>query len=461
MVNNQPKRIKVLVLFGLIFIGACVDRIIDPISFNQPPIADAGFEKLVTLQSSPIQLDGHASHDLDGKPLSFFWELKSKPDESDAYLVEPKSVTPYLSVDLVGTYEVSLVVQNELAVSEVDTVAITVVNNAKNIILLIGDGMGFEQVRAAGMYRHGSDGTLSFESFPFHGRVSTHSASGVPTDSAAAATAMATGRKVNNGVISSAIPGDGSPLMTILERFKAKGAVTGLLTTTTITHATPAAFGAHEFSRKNQFEIGRDYLLESQPDILMGGAQFVDSASALEAGYTVVTSRESLFSLDRGRSQKVWGQFGATNLPYEGDGLGDLPHLSEMVETALDILDNDPDGFFLMVEGGRIDHAGHINDLYKNIFETLEFSRASRVVLDWASTNKDTLVIVTADHETGGLTVKENNGLGVLPDVIWKTTDHTSNDVPVYALGVNADQVNTAIDNTFIYELMLSTAFGN
>ncbi|MBW2505427.1 MAG: alkaline phosphatase, partial [Deltaproteobacteria bacterium] len=204
MVNNQPKRIKVLVLFGLIFIGACVDRIIDPISFNQPPIADAGFEKLVTLQSSPIQLDGHASHDLDGKPLSFFWELKSKPDESDAYLVEPKSVTPYLSVDLVGTYEVSLVVQNELAVSEVDTVAITVVNNAKNIILLIGDGMGFEQVRAAGMYRHGSDGTLSFESFPFHGRVSTHSASGVPTDSAAAATAMATGRKVNNGVISSA-----------------------------------------------------------------------------------------------------------------------------------------------------------------------------------------------------------------------------------------------------------------
>jgi len=130
----------------------------------------------------------------------------------------------------------------------------------KNIILLIGDGMGFEQVKAAGMYLNGKAGTLSFESFPNQAEVTTYSADSSVTDSAAAGTAIATGHKVNNGVISMAYPGDGSELYTLLEYFKERGKSTGLVSTTYMTHATPAVFGAHEPSRNNISEIARDYL---------------------------------------------------------------------------------------------------------------------------------------------------------------------------------------------------------
>jgi alkaline phosphatase len=432
--------------------GGCSDK-----SGNAIPIADAGYEQFVTLQSGSIPIDGRASRDDDGDVLSFQWELTSKPLGSAALLSSITTVTPLLSVDLEGTYIVSLIVNDGVDESEPDSTVVTVVPYARNIILLIGDGMGFEQVRAASMYENGAEGGLSFETLPFQGRVSTFSASSAVTDSAAAATALATGSKVNNGVISLAIPGDSTPLMTILERIAGQGAATGLVTTTTITHATPAAFAAHESSRNNQPEIGNDYLNDSRPDVLMGGAQFVDAVSALEAGYAVVTNRESLTSLDTEIQDKVWGQFGKYYLPYEEDGLGVLPHLSEMVQTALQILDNDPDGFFLMIEGGRIDHAGHINDLNKSILETIEFSHSAQKVLDWASGRTDTLVVVTADHETGGLVVSANNGVGSLPNASWQTTGHTEVDVPVYAWGVNAHMLNAEVDNTFIHNVMLST----
>ncbi len=142
---------------------------------------------------------------------------------------------------------------------------------ARNVILFIGDGMGFAQVEAAGMFATGRPGTLSFETFPFRGSVRTGNAVGEVTDSAAAATAMATGVKVGNGVISMALPGNGAPLETALERFKASGKSTGLVTTTIITHATPAAFGAHEPSRNNYSGIADDYLNDSRPNVLLGG----------------------------------------------------------------------------------------------------------------------------------------------------------------------------------------------
>ena len=234
----------------------------------------------------------------------------------------------------------------------------------KNVIFLIGDGMGFEQVRAAGMYLNGVEGTLSFEYLPYQGQVTTYSADSSVTDSAAAATAMATGTKVDNGVISMAIPGDGSELETLLEYFRDQGKSTGLVTTTYITHATPAAFGAHEPSRGNTAQIASDYLNQTRPNVLFGGgANGIDPSSAQNAGYTVVTDALEMFDLDTTMENMVSGQFGSGYMPYELDGLGDLPHLSEMTVTALDILDNDPDGFFLMVEGGRIDHAGHANDI--------------------------------------------------------------------------------------------------
>jgi alkaline phosphatase len=124
-----------------------------------------------------------------------------------------------------------------------------------------------------------------------------------------------------------------------------------------------------------------------------------------------------------------------------------------MAAKALDILDNDADGLFLMVEGGRIDHAGHSNDLVRNIYETIEFAYAAEVVLDWALDNPDTLIIVTADHETGGLSVLANNGQGNLPTVSWSTTSHTDENVPIYAWGVNSDLVSGIMDNTDIFEI--------
>ncbi len=422
---------------------------------NLAPLADAGYDLVVTLLGAPVPLDGTASIDPDGDLIEYQWQLISVPSGSSAFIQDAGSATASLvALDFEGSYVVSLVVDDGLTASVVDTKTITLVPQVQNIILMVGDGMGFEQVRAAGLYRNGAEGSLSFEQFPSQGYVTTLNADDAVTDSAAAATAMATGGKVDNGVISQRIPGDGSELETILEIATWRAAGTALVTTTTISHATPAAFAAHEPSRNNYEEIIADYLNASRPDILFGGAQFISPATAEAAGYTVVADYDGLVSLDTDSETMVWGQFGETQMPYEWDGVGDFPHLSESVVTALDILDNDPDGFFMLVEGGRIDHAGHANDIQRNIFETVEFANAAQNIIDWAAGRTDTLVTVTADHETGGLQVLSGNGQGVLPEVSWTTTGHTARTVPVYAWGVNAHLLNGGIDNTDIYAVM-------
>jgi alkaline phosphatase len=328
-----------------------------------------------------------------------------------------------------------------------------------NVILFIGDGMGFEQVKAAGMYAHGSAGTLSFEALPYQARVTTYSASSSVTDSAAAATALATGFKVNNGVLSLAIPGDGRELETVLEHLRDQGKRTGLVTTAFVTHATPAGFGAHEPSRLNYSAIAGDYLNQTLPDVLFGGGgNGITPEAAEAAGYTVVISRTAMQALNTETVTRTSGQFGDDHLPYEYDGLGELPHLSEMTEVALDILDTDPDGFFLMVEGARIDHAGHANDLPRGILETIEFANAVGEALEWAQGRADTLVLVTADHETGGLAVLGNNGQGEWPDVSWSTTTHTGAEVPIYGWGVNAELVTGTLDNTDLFDFFTQTA---
>ncbi len=326
----------------------------------------------------------------------------------------------------------------------------------RNVILCIGDGMGPEQVKAARLY-NGAD--LFFESFPYKTTMSTASANSSVTDSAAAATAMATGIKVNNGVISVQLPGDGSELETLLEYYQARGKSTGLVTTSYITHATPASFGAHNTSRNNNNQIAGDYLNQTKPNVLMGGgANGMTYSDATNAGYTVVTDTNELFALDTDLETFVSGQFGSYHLPYEADGLGTLPHLHQMAQVALDILDNDPDGFFLMLEGARIDHAGHANLLEENIHETLEFANTVELISDWMGDREDTQIIITADHETGGLTVTNDNGVGNYPDVTWSTTGHTATPVPVYAIGLNAHLATNVVNNTNIYTLAKSTA---
>jgi alkaline phosphatase len=319
----------------------------------------------------------------------------------------------------------------------------------RNVIFFIGDGMGFEEVTAANYY---NGGPLSFENLPYQGQVTTYSANSSITDSAAAATALATGQKVNNGVVSMAYPGSGSELETLLEYSRDRGKSTGLVTTTYMTHATPAAFGAHELSRYNKTQIAGDYLNQTRPNVLFGGGSNGMSISgASAAGYTTVSTAAEMFALDTNTETMVSGQFGNTHLPYEFDGLGVLPHLSQMTDTALDILDNDPEGFFLMVEGGRIDHAGHANDIRRNIHETIEFGSAVQAAIDWAFGRSDTLILVTADHETGGLSVLADNGPGAYPSVSWSSTGHTGVDVPIYAWGTNADLVGGVMDNTDLF----------
>ena len=205
----------------------------------------------------------------------------------------------------------------------------------KNVIFFIGDGMGPEQVEAAAIYAFGAPGTLSFESLPYQGELTTYSANSSITDSAAAGTALATGIKVNNGVISMAYPGDGSELETLLEYYKSLGKSTGLVSTSYLTDATPAAFGAHEPTRSNTSQIAVDYLNQTEPNVLFGGGgSGMTPAAAQAAGYTVVTDRAGMLALDTEAVTKLSGQFGSGQMRYEYDGLESQPHLSEMTATA-------------------------------------------------------------------------------------------------------------------------------
>lgn len=340
---------------------------------------------------------------------------------------------------------------------------------ARNVILLIGDGMGAEQIKAAGLFANGKEGSLHMETLAHQALVATCPVEGPAkvTDSAAAGTALACGVKTHNGCLG--VDAKGKPVQSVLECFAAAGRRTGLVTTVNIEHATPAAFGSHVPSRKGMDEVARQYLADSRPDVLMGGVEEKDTGitpeNAQAGGYAVVTTREALSALKPAADLKVSGQFAKGYMPYEYDfatGQTDayktIPHLSEMTAKALDILSAGDKGFFLMVEGGKIDQAGHKNELERNIYETLEFDRAVQVVTAWAAQRTDTLVIVTADHETGGLAVVSPSAKGEMPQVTWLHKNHTGADVRAFATGVGADAITGKLDNTDIPKIILKSA---
>ncbi len=330
----------------------------------------------------------------------------------------------------------------------------------KNIILFIGDGMGFEQVKATEYFL----GTpMVFASFPNKGQVTTYSANSSVTDSAAAATAIATGTKVNNGVISMRFPGDGSELQTLLEYCKAQGKEVGLVTTTYLTHATPAAFGAHEPSRGNYTNIGDDIVYQTKPHVLLGGgANGLDAYEMSHLSidpYNVVTDLTGFLTVVNQSNYTSYfaGLFGGGYMPYKYDYLGEpylYPDLSEMTIAAIEALRDDPDGFFLMVEGGLIDQACHSSDLPRCIYEVIDLNEAVASAFSAYSADPDTLILVTADHETGGLTVTSNPEPGVFPVVSWSTAGgHTGANVPIYAWGKNSHLIGGTINNTDIWNI--------
>ena len=341
-----------------------------------------------------------------------------------------------------------------------------------NVIVMIADGMGAEQVKAGAYY---AGAPLSFEGAPHQAQMITDSEStvtlgGFPTDSAAAATAMSTGQKVSNFVVSVATPGDQSHLETMVEAFSARGKSTGLVTNSYLTDATPGAFGSHALARTLTGTIASGYLNDTRPDVMLGGGgNGFDPVAAAAAGYTVVNDRASMQAIDPLTVGPLVGLFGTSpeGMPYEWDydlgidlGYDTLPFLTEMTSSALSVLENDPNGFFLMVEQENTDKAGHEDNsdphkLARTVFGAIEFSDAVQRVLDWAAGRNDTLIIVTADHETGGLEVLADNGAGVLPTVAWNGSgfpgwDHSGVNVPVYAWGPGADLVTGVIDNTEI-----------
>lgn len=317
----------------------------------------------------------------------------------------------------------------------------------RNIILLIGDGMGPQQVGLLLAYverlrnQSAEPTEAAIERMMHQGKlalVKTAPHDALVVDSAAAATQLASGRRAGSEMIG--VDYQGNRAETVVEVAESVGRSTGLVSDTRITHATPAAFAAHQPHRTMENEIAED-LLASGVDVLlsgglrhwvpqavndrespaylaliqMTGGQFPVSSRRqdnrnllLEArrGHQLVFDRSSLLALDEGRvlglfaNSEMYDSLTDRNVRQQGENT--QPTLAEMTRKAIDLLSDDPDGFFLMVEGGQIDWAGHNNDAGTMLVELLQFDEAIGVALDWASQREDTLVLVTADHETGG-----------------------------------------------------------
>ncbi|QDO82531.1 alkaline phosphatase [Shewanella psychropiezotolerans] len=280
----------------------------------------------------------------------------------------------------------------------------------KNIVIMIGDGMGPAYTSAYRYYKDNPD-TQEIEQTVFDrllvGTSSTYPArvSGYVTDSAASATALATGTKTYNGAIS--VDTNKQPIATIMEKAKALGLSTGVAVTSQINHATPAAFLSHNESRSNYDELAYSYL-KTDADVMLGGGQKYFPTSLIKKfeakGYQYLSDFNQLDSIKQG---KVIGLFADVQLPWAIDD-SDSHKLSKMTAKALELLSQNDQGFVLLVEGSLIDWAGHNNDIAAAMGEMEEFANAIEVVEQYIRKNNDTLMVVTADHNTGGLSIGAN-----------------------------------------------------
>ena len=381
--------------------------------------------------------------------------------------------------------------------------------SARCVILLIGDGMGQSEVTAARWEKAGEDLTeyrntsLNMDHMDYDGYVTTFSANSFITDSAAATTAICTGQKGANDVLGQDATAvwkvkDGKNLTTIAEMAKKAGYSTGAITTTRITHATPAGFYAHTNNRDDETTIA-EQLLASKMDVAMGGGykfflgenettplggkgKRTDDKDLVNAsqemGYTFVYNATALNALNASSAKMVLGLFDDDHMLYELQRVNqtktDEPSLADMTTKAIEVLSKNPKGFLLMVEGGRIDHADHARSYDNSTADTLAFDEAVKVALDYQKMNNNTLVIITADHECGGLVLGAKNvsdypegmtpffGAGVfkMPGpkanyTLASEASHTAVDVPIMATGPGAEKVTHGmIDNTDIFGIM-------
>jgi alkaline phosphatase len=325
-------------------------------------------------------------------------------------------------------------------------------SKVKNIILLIGDGMGLTQIYAG---YTGNRGTLSLFNMINIGFSITASADSYTTDSAAGGTAMATGKKTNNRYVG--LDSMGNSLPAIPQLLKKYKIASGLISAGDITDATPAAFYAHEIERTNSQSIASDFML-NPVDILIGGGR---------AHFTTRTDGQNLFSKLQHNGYVVGDQFGAIDTIHakkfillddkavlsKEKGRGDF--LPKALAKSMSTLGENAHGFFIMAEGAQIDYGGHENKIGYVVQEMIDFDLAIGEAMRFADSNGETLVIVTADHETGGLTLLGGDIRNGYVDGSFSTPDHTAVMVPVFAYGPHSQDFRGVYQNTAIFEKIM------
>jgi alkaline phosphatase len=313
----------------------------------------------------------------------------------------------------------------------------------KNIIFLIGDGTGLAQIQAAMTAKRSS---LNIESMPVIGLHKSHSADSYITDSAAGATAFACGQKTTNNTVG--LDSLGKPMPTILELAAQKGMATGLVATCALTHATPASFAAHVSHRKMQPQIAQQ-MAKAPIDVMIGGGRkfFEPHFNELkQKGFQITDTLPETLKIKKG---KLAAFLAEEHQPKMQENRGEMLKLTSM--KAIELLSQNPKGFFLMIEGSQIDWGGHANDIDYVVQETLDFDQTIGAVLEWAKKDGQTLVVITGDHETGGLTLLEGDFENGTVEAHFSTKHHTGVMIPVYAFGPASSQFSGFYQNSDIF----------
>ncbi|MDA0784518.1 MAG: alkaline phosphatase [Bacteroidetes bacterium] len=350
----------------------------------------------------------------------------------------------------------------------------------KHIVLIIGDGTGLAQWSAYNAKRTQGINSMDsaavvFTDFPVIGFSLTSSADAFITDSGAGATALATGKKANNYMIGMAA--DSSKPITISEIAHLQGKSTGIAVTCELTHATPASFFAHQPSRKLMNEIGADFITGMSPhdladlqerngqtdvgsqfvkkgsiDVALGGGRnYFDTNALKNNGYAIGTGYEAMKQLQN-QSRRVVFYDDQPFPPKAHEGRNkEGMYLADASESVLKTMFLNPKGSFTMIEGSQVDWAGHENDSIYLMAEMEDFDVAIRRVVTMAKADKNTLVIVTADHETGGLSLTDWDKARSQPAMHFSTGHHTGIPVPVFAYGPGAELFSGAYQNTAIF----------
>ena len=303
-----------------------------------------------------------------------------------------------------------------LLTSLISPVSADVASDVKNIIYMIPDGGGMspfyltDALKDAGGWDANvyPNATISTEDGMYIekylvGAITTRSFNKDITDSAAAGTAMSTGYKTNNGYVG--VDPDQKPRANILETAQYAGKNVGMVTTYEWTNATPAAFSAHDEARANYTPMS-EQIVDQDIDVVLGAgfgsAKWGSTWEAEKRGYNIINTREDLNAVKSG--DKLWGNLVENSFPYDIERRKEIPNIAEMTKAAITALDGDSEnGFFLMVEGSKVDGGGHSNSAKSMVGEFLAFDEACKVALEYAQSRKDTLVVIAPDHDTGGM----------------------------------------------------------